>query len=142
MEDKDNIAYCGLYCGNCAFKAKVIPAASLLFGEMKSAGFEGIMGFMPDGNEFWRFLKGTAESGDASCKNGCSDPGCRIRICAAERGAEFCALCAEYPCGLFDEFLAKHATLKDDNDLLKKNGADEFVRMQKERRSKGFVYGK
>ena len=37
--DKKFSCYCGLYCGNCAVKVKIEPAAKVLYHEMKSAGF-------------------------------------------------------------------------------------------------------
>ena len=43
MIDKEYICYCGLYCGNCAVKAKVEPASKVLYEEMKKAGFEDII---------------------------------------------------------------------------------------------------
>ena len=41
--DKKYMCYCGLYCENCATKAKVEPAAKVLYSEMKKAGFEDIV---------------------------------------------------------------------------------------------------
>ena len=48
--DKKYMCYCGLYCENCATKAKVEPAAKVLYSEMKKAGFEDIVQFLPDGS--------------------------------------------------------------------------------------------
>jgi len=134
------IGYCGIYCGSCAFKAKVIPAASILYDEMRKGGFEDVVDFMPDGTGFWRFLKGTVDSTEASCRRGCGDPGCKIRICAKERGVEICTSCAEYPCGLLDEFFLGRPVIKEDNDVLREKGMEAWMSMQKERRARGFVY--
>ena len=35
---KKYICYCGLYCGNCAVKVKVEPAAKILYEEIKKSG--------------------------------------------------------------------------------------------------------
>jgi len=138
---KEYICYCGLYCGNCAVKAKVEPAATALYDEMRKAGFEDVVGNIPGGNEFWTFLKDMAENGACtSCKKGGGNHGCEIRICAEERGIEMCALCADYPCRLFDEFFVRYPILVSDNDILRKDGIDAWAEMQDERRSKGFVY--
>ena len=59
--DRKYICYCGLYCENCAVKSKILPAGAKLYEEMKKAGFEEIISFIPGGKEFWPFLKNIAE---------------------------------------------------------------------------------
>ena len=54
------ICYCGLFCENCGVKARVEPAGKVLLQEMKTAGFEEFIHFMPNGKEFWAFLNGMA----------------------------------------------------------------------------------
>ncbi|MCL1904994.1 MAG: DUF3795 domain-containing protein [Methanomassiliicoccaceae archaeon] len=139
-EEKNFIACCGLWCGNCSFKAKVIPAASILCNEMRNAGFEGIVNMMPNGKEFWTFLKGTVDSTEITCRGGCGNPSCGIRLCADEKDVEMCAFCDEYPCGAFAKLSENLPLVSEDNEFLRKNGVDAFIKMQKERRSKGFVY--
>ena len=36
-----------------------------------------------------------------SCKAGSGNPGCKVRVCAKEKGIEVCALCENHPCELF-----------------------------------------
>ena len=139
--NKRYMCYCGLYCGNCAVKAKVEPAAKVLYDEMKKAGFEDIIHFIPDGEGFWRFLKSVSEEGACtSCQEGSGNPGCAARICAKEKEVEMCALCELYPCEKFDAFFASYPILKSDNDLLCKKGLDDWSKMQEDRRTKGFTY--
>ena len=38
--DKKFTSYCGLYCENCAVKARLVPASKVLYEEMIKAGFE------------------------------------------------------------------------------------------------------
>jgi len=85
--DKKLACYCGLYCGNCAVKVKVEPAAKDLYDKMKSAGFEDVISFIPGGEGFWPFLKGMAEDGlCVSCRDGNGgNPGCAVRICARDK---------------------------------------------------------
>ncbi|MCL2608233.1 MAG: DUF3795 domain-containing protein [Methanomassiliicoccaceae archaeon] len=138
---KEYMCYCGLYCGNCAVKAKVEPAALVLYDEMQKAGFEDVIDSIPGGGGFWAFLKEMAENGACtSCKEGGGNPGCAIRTCAEERGVEMCALCADYPCDLFDGFLERYPTLRTDNLVLREKGINAWAKMQDERRSKGFTY--
>ena len=139
--DKKYACYCGLYCENCAVKAKVEPASKTLYEEMKKAGFEEIVHMIPGGDNFWPFLKGMADNGVcASCHEGSGNPGCAVRICAKEKGVEMCALCDSYPCEKFTEFFAGYPVLEHDNALLREKGMDVWSKLQDERRSKGFTY--
>jgi len=52
-------------------KATVEPAAGVLYNEMRRTAFEDIIDLMPNGKEFWGFLKGMAENGACqSCREG------------------------------------------------------------------------
>jgi hypothetical protein len=141
--DKKYICYCGLYCENCATKAKVEPAAKVLYEVMKQAGFDEIIGFMPNGEPFWAFLKDMAENGTCvSCKDGSGNPGCEIRTCAREKGVEACAFCESFPCDMefFKELLSNYPVLASDNKLLREQGLEAWGRLQDERRAKDFTY--
>ena len=139
--EKEYMCYCGLYCGNCAVKAKVEPAAIVLHEEMKKAGFEDIIHFIPDGESFWRFLKSVSEEGACiSCQAGSGNPACTVRVCAKEKNIKMCALCESYPCEKCDVFFATYPLLKSDNDILREKGMDEWTRMQDERTREGFTY--
>lgn len=139
--DKKFMCYCGLYCGNCATKAKVEPAARALHMEMKKAGFEDIMQFLPDGNAFWKFLTIVAEDGACvSCRGGSGNPGCEVRICAKEKGVEMCAFCSSYPCEKFSGFFKGYPMLKADNALLRDEGIVAWEKLQDERKSSGYTY--
>ena len=138
--DKKYITYCGLYCENCAVRAKIGPASGILYEEMKKAGFEEIIHLIPGGDGFWPFLKGMAEGGLCGpCREGGGNPGCTVRICAKEKGVEMCALCESYPCEKFNSFFENYETLKHDNTLLCE-GMDAWAKLQDERREKGFTY--
>jgi len=136
------ICYCGLYCENCAVKVKIEPAAKVLYEEMKKAGFEEIIQFIPNGDKFWPFLKSMVEPGVCiSCKEGSGNPGCAVRICAKEKNVEMCALCESYPCEKFVAFFENYPMLKSDNLLLREKGMEAWAKLQDERRKRGFVYG-
>lgn len=139
--DEKYTCHCGLYCEHCPVRAKVGPAAKVLFDEMKRARFEDIIDMLPDGGQFWAFLKGMAEN-DAgfSCRDGCGNPECAIRICAKEKGVALCARCESYPCRRFEKFLADYPILDRDNALLRDQGMTEWAKLQDKRRAEGFVY--
>ena len=139
--NKELICYCGLYCGNCAVKVRIEPAAKVLHREMKNAGFESFIHYIPDGKPFWDFLTGMSETGTCtSCLTGGGNPGCTIRICAKEKNVELCALCESYPCGLFDPMVAIYPGLLADNELLRDKGLEEWGRLQMERQASAFTY--
>ena len=138
---KKYTCYCGLYCENCAVKAKVEPASKILYEEMKKAGFEGIIHFIPDGEKFWSFLKGMAVDGACiSCREGSGNPGCAVRRCAKEKNVEMCALCDSYPCTHFARFFEGYPVLESDNAVLREQGMDAWSNLQDERHARGFTY--
>ena len=142
--NKQFACYCGLYCGHCAVKVKVEPAAKSLYDEMKSAGFEDVISFIPGGEGFWSFLKGMTDDGMCvSCRDGSGNPGCAVRLCAKEKDVEMCAFCEDYPCGKFDAFLevsVGYPVLKDDNALLRGKGWEAWMALQEARRADGYTY--
>ncbi|MDR0324161.1 MAG: DUF3795 domain-containing protein [Treponema sp.] len=145
--DKKYTCYCGLYCENCAVKKKIGPASEVLYNEMKKAGFEDIIKFIPDSGGFWPFLKNMAENGICiSCREGGGNPACAVRICASgrsgakEENAGMCAFCEDYPCEKFKPFFEGYPVLKNDNDVLRNEGWDAWSKMQNERMAKGFTY--
>lgn len=139
--DRKYTCYCGLYCGNCAVKVRVEPAAKVLFKEMKKLGFEDIMPFFPDGEKFWSFLKNMSTEGVCiSCKAGSGNPTCKVRQCAKEKNVEMCAFCKSYPCEHFSEFFKGYSTLKTDNSILRNKGWESWGELQDERLAKGIDF--
>lgn len=139
--DKQYTCYCGLYCGNCAVKVRIDPAAKTLHQEMKNAGFESFIHFMPDGKSFWSFLTSMSETGTCtSCRDGGGNPDCAIRLCAKEKGVDMCAFCESFPCSLFDPMIAAYSGILADNELLRDKGWEEWSSLQKQRQASGFTY--
>jgi hypothetical protein len=120
---------------------KVEPAAKVLFDEMKKAGFEEIIHLIPGSDGFWSFLQSMAEQGVCtSCREGGGNPGCAVRICAKEKNVEMCALCENYPCELFARYFKGYPVLEHDNDLLRREGFDAWLKLQNERKAREFIY--
>jgi len=129
--NKEYICYCGLYCKNCVVKTKVEPASKVLYEEMKKAGFEDIIHMIPGGDSFWPFLKGMAVDGVCvSCRAGSGNPGCKVRICAKEKGVEICALCESYPCDLFERYFEGYPMLRHNNHVLREEGFEAWSKLQ------------
>ena len=143
--DKQLSCYCGLYCGYCAVKVKVGPAAKVLYDEMISAGFEDVISDIPGGEGFWPFLKHMAEQGMCvSCRDGGGNPECAIRLCAQDKEVEMCAFCTEYPCGKLTEFFKSSvgcAVLEKDNVLLRDKGWEAWAELQDKRLENGYKFG-
>jgi len=113
----------------------------VLYEEMRKAGFEEIINYIPGGGEFWPFLKSMAEDGVCvSCKDDSGNPGCSVRVCAQGKGVDMCALCGEYPCDSFADFFKGYPVLEHDNALLRDSGWEEWAALQDQRRAKGFTY--
>jgi len=142
--DKQFTCYCGLYCGNCAVKVKVEPAARVLYDEMIAAGFEDVIAYIPGGEGFWSFLKSMTNDGMCiSCRDGGGNPGCAVRICAREKGVEMCAFCEDYPCDKFTSFLdasVGYPVLEHDNALLREKGWEAWMELQEGRQRAGYTY--
>jgi len=121
--------------------AKIEPAAKVLHEEMKKAGFEDIIHFLPGGDGFWQFLTGMTEDGICvSCRDGSGNPGCAVRVCAKEKGVEMCAFCQDYPCDGFAAFFEGYPILEHDNALLREKGWDAWAALQDERQAAGYTY--
>jgi hypothetical protein len=121
--------------------AKVAPTSKLLYDEMRKAGFEDFIQYIPDGNAFWQFLTSMANEGTCvSCKDGSGDPGCAVRICAKEKGVEMCAFCESYPCDKINQFFNDYPILENDNALLRDKGWEAWGKLQDERVACGFTY--
>ena len=139
--DKKYACYCGLTCENCAVKVKVEPAAKALFDEMKKAGFEEVINYIPGGEGFWPFLKGMAVDGICvSCKDGSGDPGCSIRICAKDKAVDMCAFCEDYPCEKLVTFFKRNHVLESDNALLRDKGWEAWAVHQGKRKADRYTY--
>ena len=137
------IAYCGLYCGHCFSRTHVAPTANRLRDYMKRQGFESFGPYMPNYKEFWEFLNLLIDAeGCPGCRQEGGNPGCKIRVCAREKGLEACPLCKEYPCEKFDWLptATNYPMLEGDNHYLKEHGLDAWLAMQEERRLQGFTY--
>ena len=75
-----------------------------------------------------------------SCKEGGGNPGCAVRLCAKEKNVEMCALCDSYPCKTFEKYFLGYPMLREDNELLIREGMDSWSNLQNERHRKGYTY--
>ena len=143
MTELNNVTYCGLYCKLCSTKSRIPKAASALRDALAGDDWESFGEYIePDFKIFWATLNKMAgyEEGMPDCREGCGDPGCKIRKCAKERGMELCPLCPDYPCNLIISFAGKHPNLISDGQRLAKIGIESWVKEQGLRCKTGFCY--
>jgi hypothetical protein len=88
-DEKDLLAYCGLYCGACSFRVafeekdhKHLQDMPSKYEEYKDAELQ----FCP------------------GCRLDAQSGGCKIRDCAVSKDIPHCGDCDEFPCELLIEF--------------------------------------
>ena len=139
-EEKDLVAYCGLYCGDCfAHQGKIADLARDLRKELRQAKFDRQAEAMSD-ISFFEVLKKYSECYEVlgalvkfrckkACRGGGGPPFCKIRKCCQRKSIEGCWQCDEFEsCEKLDFLKPVHeeAHLKDLR-ILKKQGTDAFI---------------
>lgn len=142
MADLTLVAYCGLYCGLCAQRARVPRQARALKHTMSTEGYEYWAGEIPGFDEFWGFLASLCDPDEAcpGCRRGAGLPFCGIKKCALSRDVDVCARCEEYPCHRIAELGRGYPTLLADGERMAALGMDAWIEEQEERRETGFAY--
>ena len=141
MADLKHVTYCGLYCRHCVNYARIPQQAKALYDTMKREGFEYFGPYeSPEFNDFWKHLAKLTKQDktNPACRGGCGDPGCKVRICAREKGVEICVYCDEYPCEKLDFLVRQYPALLGDGKKLKEMGIDAWLVEQEERCERGY----
>jgi hypothetical protein len=136
-EEKDLIAYCGLYCGDCfGYKGIIADLARDLRKELRQAKFDKVAEGIPF-KEFKHYRECYEVLGAIvrlrchnACKGGGGNPFCKIRKCCQKKGFEGCWQCDEFEaCNKLDFLKPTHgeANLKNLR-AIKKRGSGEFIK--------------
>jgi hypothetical protein len=129
-------AYCGLYCGDCAFRRGTIPdLARDLRKELRAARFEKVAEVIPfmDAQKYreaYDYLGSLVKLRCKGCKTGSRSQFCHIAQCARKKGYEGCWECGEFStCEKLDFLVPVHgdAHLKNLRKI-KKVGVEEWVK--------------
>jgi hypothetical protein len=109
---KNQIGYCGIWCGSCVAGNGALRELSGRFADTVDA--YGLQGWAPSTFDFDEFYKGLqAIEGMPLCEGcvkGDGAPDCTIRACALDRGVEDCVECGQLnDCGNSDR-IAKMRT--------------------------------
>lgn len=136
--DRNLVAYCGLYCGDCFnYKGGIADLARDLRKKLREAKLERAAGGL---SKFFKEFKDYRTCYEVlgamvrlrckrACRNGGGNPSCEIRNCAQKKNVEGCWKCEEFEtCSKLDFLKPIHedAHLKNLRKI-KKQGIDNFV---------------
>lgn len=138
--NRDLIAYCGLYCGDCvSYKGKVADLARDLRKELRAAKFDKtaeVLAAVPFFEPFKNYDQCYEVLGamvkfrcKKTCKGGGGPPFCKMRKCCQKKGIEGCWECAEFEtCENLDFLKLGHGETHLKNlRTLKKKGVEAFL---------------
>jgi len=142
IEEKDLVAYCGLYCGECINrKGEIADLARDLRKKLREAKFDRVsLGLSKYFKEFNKYQECYEVLGamvrlrcKKACKGGGGPPFCKIRKCCQKKGYEGCWECEEFETCKKLEFLKPihgDAHIKNMRKI-KKQGIDKFLEGKK-----------
>ena len=135
-KNKDLIAYCGLYCGDCfSYKGRIPDLARDLRKELRQAKFDKVAEGIPF-KEFQHYSECYDVLGamvrlrcKSACRGGGGNPFCPIRKCCQKKGIEGCWQCDEFgTCKKLDTLKPVHGDAVIKNlTKIKKSGVDAFI---------------
>jgi hypothetical protein len=142
-EDRDLIAYCGIYCGDCFIgQGKVADLARDLRKELRKYRVDKMAETFAE-TPFFAVFKDYPQCYDVlgalvrlrchkGCREGGGPPFCKIRKCCLKKGIEGCWECEEFESCRELDFLKAHgdAPLKNLRKL-KKAGVEGFLKGKK-----------
>jgi len=113
-------SYCGLYCGACPILAATVNGEV----EAKAAAWEMAAADIVCGGCKSKVVAGV-----------CTD--CIMRLCAQDRGLDFCVECDDYPCGSVTAFqrdrFPHHTLIAANLAAIRDRGVDAWLAEQKKR---------
>jgi hypothetical protein len=109
---------CGVFCGDCevyiAYSTDNVEAQKRISGEFNRKGKSitpeqvKCLGCKGNANNVWR------------------SP-CKVRLCAEEKGVEFCYQCLNFPCDELEKSFASHPGARESLRLISKIGPDAWL---------------
>lgn len=137
-QNKNLVAYCGLYCGDCFFyKGEIADLARDLRKKLREAKLnQNYKEFSKFAKEFENFNQCYEVLGamvkmrcKRTCRNGGGPPFCEVRKCCQKKNILGCWECEDFEtCEKLDFLKPTHKDAHMKNlRIIKKNGVDEFV---------------
>jgi hypothetical protein len=113
-------SYCGLYCGACPILVATVK------GEVEAKAAE------------WDLpVEDIVCHGCKTKVNAGLSADCVMRLCARDRGLDFCVECDEYPCGTVQTFerdgYPHHTLITANSEAIADGGVDVWLEEQKKR---------
>jgi hypothetical protein len=136
--NKDLIAYCGLYCGDCFnYKGEIADLSRDLRKKLREAKFDkasqGLSKYFKDFQNYEQCYQvlGTMVKLRCrrACRNGGGNPSCRARTCCQKKNIAGCWDCNEFEtCNKLDFLKPIHGDVNIKNlRKLKKDGTNTFL---------------
>ena len=139
-EEKDLLAYCGLYCGDCfGYKGKIADLARDLRKELRQAKIARTAEALSE-VPFFAVFKDYPQCYEVlgamvkfrcrkTCRGGGGPPFCKMRQCCQKKGIDGCWQCDEFEtCEKLDFLKQVHGDAHLKNlRLIKKQGIEQFV---------------
>ncbi len=138
LEDKNLIAYCGLYCGDCFnYKGEIADLSRDLRKKLREVKFDrvslGLSRFFKEFKDYQQCYEVLGAMVRLRCKRTCrgegGPPSCKIRNCCQKKSILGCWECKEFEtCEKLDFLKPIHedAHLKNIRKI-KKQGIDKFL---------------
>ena len=138
MKDKDLIAYCGLYCGDCLnYKDEIADLARDLRKKLREEKFnrvsQGLSKFFKEFKNYEQCYEVLGAMVRLRCKRACrgggGPPSCKIRNCCPKKNIQGCWECEEFEtCEKLDFLKPIHGDAHLKNlGKLEKQGIDKFL---------------
>ena len=147
MSEKEKIAFCGLYCGECVIKDQKIGALSQrLLRVIETPEFQKLSVGLPHiSKELWGKLIHVQNAKhvltamcnldcDRSCKEGGGSSLCEIRICCKKKDLNGCWECVEMEsCKILASIFPVHKGSNVKNmKVIREKGIDAFLSGEKQ----------
>lgn len=119
---KDQIGYCGIWCGSCPAGNGVIIELTRIYEEIIRKN--KIEKWAPKDFNFTEFMKGLSSIQKIDicpgCHEGGGNPTCKVRICANKKDILNCSQCNELlSCNNFKTLEKSHPRIKEDLEKVK-----------------------
>ena len=140
IEDKNLIAYCGLYCGDCfGYQGKIADLARDLRKELRQVRFDKTAEYLSS-MSFLKVLENYPQCYEVlgtlvkfrckrTCRGGGGPPFCKMRKCCQKKGIGGCWECDEFEtCTKLDFLKPNHGDAHIKNlRKIKKQGVEKFL---------------
>lgn len=113
---RNQIGFCGIWCGSCAAGNGAIIELAKRFGEIVEK--HQLEMWVPKNFDFKEFVKGLAGVQAMplcpGCRKGGGPPTCSVRMCALEKGVSDCSQCDQLMgCNKFEGLEKTNPTIKE-----------------------------